>query len=431
MSSFFYGGHQQQQQHHPHNVAASHSHHGRTRRAPRLSASQNPNRQYRARPMKDVNIEAPNVTAFRVRFEAGRSFDLDDDLEFCPNLLTDDERLSINSGSSDRSSLSSGSPDASPIQHQIQPQQQVTPAISLSSAGSSFVSPNLSMNHQIKIHQPSAVRTRNAIPIVNPSTGMRVASPPSSISPGMMQQTTAALLNYVSLWTDSTNPSFYAWGGEISYALPLDQLLPVPKNSVWKFTPADGGSGSWSEQAMPSNSIFSSLTRPAGAIGGYGNGTEYLMGGYSSRRTTPQTADVDGFVPIPGIVSYDIEAGTLKSLSATDYSIYGTAMYGQMQYVPFGAEGLLVVMGGSTSDAVEWTDRGSKYVSFETITIFDSTTNSWHNQIASGTIPDSRPRFCSVAASGDNGTYEIFIYVGYVASASGEPQASNTAAQRL
>lgn len=195
MSSFFYGAHhhQQQQQHHPHNVASTHNHHGRSRRAPRLSAAQNPNRQYRTRPMKDVNIEAPNVTAFRVRFEAGRSFDLDDDLEFCPNLLTDDERLSIHSGSSDRSSLSSGSPDASPIQHQIHPQQQVTTAISLSSTAPSFVSPNFSTtNNQMKIHQPSAVRTRNAIPIVNPTTGMRIASPPSSISPGMMQQTTAA-----------------------------------------------------------------------------------------------------------------------------------------------------------------------------------------------------------------------------------------------
>jgi Domain of unknown function (DUF4452) len=202
MSSFFYGGHsqqhhhqqqQQQQQQHPHNITASHNHHGRSRRAPRLSASQNPNRQYRTRPMKDLNTEAPSVTAFRVRFEAGRSFDLDDDLEFCPNLLTDDERLSINSGSSDRSSLSSGSPDASPIQHQIQPQQQVTPAISLSSTAAPFVSPNFStINNPMKIHQPSALRTRNAIPIVNPSTGMRVASPPSSISPGMMQQATAA-----------------------------------------------------------------------------------------------------------------------------------------------------------------------------------------------------------------------------------------------
>lgn len=35
------------------------------------------------------------VNAFRVRFEAGRSFDLDDDMEFCPGLLTDDDvRLS-------------------------------------------------------------------------------------------------------------------------------------------------------------------------------------------------------------------------------------------------------------------------------------------------------------------------------------------------
>ena len=35
--------------------------------------------------------EVPAVTAFRARFEAGRSFDLDDDLEFCPNLLTEDD----------------------------------------------------------------------------------------------------------------------------------------------------------------------------------------------------------------------------------------------------------------------------------------------------------------------------------------------------
>ena len=39
--------------------------------------------------------EAPAVTAFRARFEAGRSFDLDDDLEFCPNLLTDEDVRSV------------------------------------------------------------------------------------------------------------------------------------------------------------------------------------------------------------------------------------------------------------------------------------------------------------------------------------------------
>jgi hypothetical protein len=54
-------------------------------------ASQNPQRQFRGvKSMREL-AEAPTVTAFRLRFEAGRSFDLDDDLEFCPNLLTEDD----------------------------------------------------------------------------------------------------------------------------------------------------------------------------------------------------------------------------------------------------------------------------------------------------------------------------------------------------
>jgi hypothetical protein len=212
MSTYFYGGHQQHQAPNPQSMQQPHNHHGRSRRAPRLSAAQNSHRQFRAQKVvKEIVIaEPPSVLAYRARFEAGRSFDLDDDLEFCPNLLTLDEvcgeplsttssladlyakRQSVTSGTSDRSSLSSGSPDSSPLQSQIQP--QITPALSLSSAATSvYMSPPTYTNeNNLKIHQPSAIRSRNnAIPIVNPSTGNRIASPPSSISPGMMQQTTA------------------------------------------------------------------------------------------------------------------------------------------------------------------------------------------------------------------------------------------------
>lgn len=31
------------------------------------------------------------INTFRQKFEAGRSFDLDDDMEFCPNLLTESD----------------------------------------------------------------------------------------------------------------------------------------------------------------------------------------------------------------------------------------------------------------------------------------------------------------------------------------------------
>ncbi|GAQ06203.1 uncharacterized protein C22H10.02 [Aspergillus lentulus] len=193
MSTFFYGHHQQHHQQHHHHGATSHmpssnNHHsGRSRRGPKM-ASQNAQRQFRGvKSMREL-AEAPAVTAFRARFEAGRSFDLDDDLEFCPGLLTEDDLHSIHSASSDRSSLSSGSPDSSPLQHQIQPVQQVTPSISLSPASSnSFVHSGVTSNLNMGFQQPSAVRTRKVIPIVNPNTGMTLTSPPTSISPGAMQ----------------------------------------------------------------------------------------------------------------------------------------------------------------------------------------------------------------------------------------------------
>jgi hypothetical protein len=191
MSTYFYGSHQQNIQN-PHTMMQSTNHHGRSRRGQRMSSTQPNNRHLRhqqhqqqhQKPIEKLVIsEPPALTAFRARFEAGRSFDLDDDLEFCPNLLTWDERQSVTSGS-DRSSLSSGSPESSPLQQQIQP--HLTPALALPSA--SYVSPPTSFSmHNLKLHQPSAIRSRNPIPIVNPDTRTRM-SPPSSISPSMMQQ---------------------------------------------------------------------------------------------------------------------------------------------------------------------------------------------------------------------------------------------------
>ncbi|KAL1971296.1 hypothetical protein VTN77DRAFT_248 [Rasamsonia byssochlamydoides] len=191
MSAYFYQQ-QQQQQHHAvptTHLPATNHHGGRSRRGPRM-ASQNAQRQFRGvKSMREL-AEAPTVTAFRLRFEAGRSFDLDDDLEFCPNLLTEDDLHSIHSSASDRSSLSSGSPDSSPLQHQIQPAQQVTPTISLSPGSTTSYVNNFAFNsnfNQMNFQQPAATRARKVIPIVNPQTGVTLTSPPTSISPGMMQ----------------------------------------------------------------------------------------------------------------------------------------------------------------------------------------------------------------------------------------------------
>jgi len=160
--------------------SASSHHSGRGRRAPRLS--QNSHKQFRSVKKEE---EAAAVSNFRQRFESGRSFDLDDDLEFCPNLIEDSDRdmFSINSSGSDRSSLSSGSPETSPQAHSVTPD-----TFSLNSNSLPYIPSYHNHTTTLKIHQPAATRNRNAIPIVNPSTGIRLPSPPNSVSPARMIQ---------------------------------------------------------------------------------------------------------------------------------------------------------------------------------------------------------------------------------------------------
>ncbi|KAJ9133522.1 hypothetical protein NKR23_g10640 [Pleurostoma richardsiae] len=187
MSSYYhYNAHQQ----HPTPATASavsHTHHGgRNRRAPRLSVSQNgAHKQFRGvRSMKELT-ETPSLNNFRLKFELGRSFDLEDDLEFCPGLLTENDLVSIHSGSSERSSLASNSPDSSPTQLP----QQVASSFSLNSTSPAFIPPSFqSQQSTLKLHQPSATRARNAIPIINPATGITMSSPPPSVSPGARMQ---------------------------------------------------------------------------------------------------------------------------------------------------------------------------------------------------------------------------------------------------
>ncbi|KAF4121640.1 hypothetical protein GMORB2_2048 [Geosmithia morbida] len=186
-----------------------HTHHGgRNRRAPRLTMTQNTQRQFRGvRSMKELNDSA-SLHAFRNKFEAGRSFELEDDLEFCPGLLTETDvsypatptssspplthgQIVSISSASERSSLASNSPQSSPTQ---QP-QSVAPTFSLNTSSPPFIPPSSYQAQQasLKLHQPAATRGRNAIPIVNPTTGISMSSPPSSVSPAKMQQSMGRL----------------------------------------------------------------------------------------------------------------------------------------------------------------------------------------------------------------------------------------------
>ena len=199
------------QHQYPHMPSHPHHPHGRSRRAPRIP-SQNAQRQYKPQRSPKEIPEPPSYLEYIQRLEAARSFDLEDDELFCPfHLLTEDDvrslsksvanvrslsRINTNrhtqlqsissSSSSDRGSLSSGSPDSSPLQHQVQP----NPSFLLSSAPNTYNPAPAGFHHQQqpKLYQPLAQRTRQPIPIVDPSTRSTVASPPLSVSPGRQMQ---------------------------------------------------------------------------------------------------------------------------------------------------------------------------------------------------------------------------------------------------
>lgn len=207
MASFYHPGHA-----YGNSMSGHHSshHHGRSRRGQRTSSTQNGHRQHFVRAQKSPNKPQENLAfnAYVKDLEAAKSFDFEDDEIFCPfHLLTEDDvcldscpspsrppsdmscqlQSIHSSAASDRSSLSSASPEASPLQQQIQP----TPSFVLSGPaayGQNAFQHRVSQQQQsMKLHQPLAQRSRNAIPIVDPST-RSIASPPPSVSPARQMQ---------------------------------------------------------------------------------------------------------------------------------------------------------------------------------------------------------------------------------------------------
>jgi hypothetical protein len=159
------GPNSQKQQHHQH-----HQHHQQQQML------RNQARMLREAPEPEP---APTVTMLQYMesLEQWISFDLDDDIEFCPNLVSESDMASLSSAS-ERSSLPSSSPSSSPTQ---QPQTVATGFLSSFTPG--FLPPAFSPHQTLPIHQPAATR---AIAIIDPTTGIPVSSPSPSVSPGRM-----------------------------------------------------------------------------------------------------------------------------------------------------------------------------------------------------------------------------------------------------
>ena len=194
---------------------------------------------------------------------------------------------------------------------------------------------------------------------------------PSSVAVQSFSKDGPPVLNFGTLWAGSDDKSFYAFGGDPSR---FKAYPPIPPPSFWQFS-----NGTW-QSVIEGNNAFPSITRPVCGLAASGNGVGYMLGGFDSLDPLEQ-----GYLPLPGIVSYNATSGVWKNESALGFSYDGTAFTGAMHFLPgFGSDGVLIAMGGEISNRFHWNDEGMDLLSFSNVSVYDPSKSSWYWQSTIG-----------------------------------------------
>ncbi|KAG8534294.1 uncharacterized protein KY384_001138 [Bacidia gigantensis] len=228
-------------------------------------------------------------------------------------------------------------------------------------------------------------------------------SPPSQSSIPDFHHRTAQSLNQA-LWTDVSKESFYAYDGSVSGSIPFSQQPAPPSNQLWQFTPS-GNSGAWSQISPPALSNFSSLVRRTNGIYASGGDLGFALGGYQNSGTNTVYQSLGDYYEPPGLTVYNTTSQQWLNVSSAGYSNNGVCSEGTAHFVSmFGSAGLFLVLGGKVANGV--------LPGFDTVSIFDPTSQQWAVQEVSGSKPAPVFSHCAVGVAGDNDTYEIFLFGG-------------------
>ncbi|GME65527.1 Kelch repeat protein [Neofusicoccum parvum] len=254
---------------------------------------------------------------------------------------------------------------------------------------------------------PRQLNATLALPLHHPWTN---ATAPLTAIP---KPPSAPIYKYADLWTDAAGTALYSWVGETPSGSP-------PALSLWRFTPtaADPPNGTWAAVDARDPAAFNQLARPAGGYSASCRGAGWYLGGYTSGATDARWGD-GGAAPVPGMVSYNYSSGAWRNVSVEGFAGGGTAAWGKMADVPFGegGGGVLAVLGGEGGDreVLRNTEGGR---SFANVSLYDPVRDRWFGQFTTGEAPGVRDGFCMVGAQGKNGSFELFVYGGWLASKS-------------
>ncbi|KAF5505300.1 Kelch repeat-containing protein [Colletotrichum siamense] len=211
------------------------------------------------------------------------------------------------------------------------------------------------------------------------------------------------VLNGQAIWKDPASNAFYTWGG-------WKTSMP-PDKKMMRFSADDNGGGTWTEVTTPN---LQTIDRTREGTFSQSKNVGYYFGGFTSKETDSNfvgTQNVQGR-PAPGLVSFHMQSRDMRNISSSRFGKHGTFKGGSSQFVPFGPEGLLVVLGGWEASVSVTRFENWDAMAFDKISVYDPRGDQWYYQQTTGDNPFPKEKFCITGAPGPNNTYEIFIYGG-------------------
>ncbi|TLD09740.1 hypothetical protein PspLS_11400 [Pyricularia sp. CBS 133598] len=246
-------------------------------------------------------------------------------------------------------------------------------------------------------------------------------------------------LNEHALWYSKTLNKIYQLGGWASSigdrGRDPSNLPEVPSSGIWEF---DIVSERWTkaDDGFDKRNTGDKIERQGAAsyCDAPSLGVSFLFEGYVQQRSDKDYANYapsTDFKYISGMLALDTSEGlekprltnisTPRSLDG-DKTHFGPRMSGGMVHIPVGEKGILVQLGGHTTEdypqygnKVSGANTKNKNIDLSFVDIYDISSGFWFHQQTFGipNIPSGRSDFCLVAVSAPDGSsHNIYMVSG-------------------
>ncbi|QIX01373.1 hypothetical protein AMS68_006890 [Peltaster fructicola] len=210
-----------------------------------------------------------------------------------------------------------------------------------------------------------------------------------------IEKTTSLSFSSGTLWLNASGDSFYQFDGGVS--LTQGPYNVAPPSQLWSYA-LNSQSSRWTNATTPDVVKLKRIQSGTYASGG---GLGFALGGWQSYDTDQSVGLGDHYVG--GMVVFNSTSQTFTNVSSFGDYTYSSSGAGHF-VSSYGPAGIFMPFGGASM-------TGS-VLPLDYITMYEPTTQTWKRQRTTGDIPAPVQNACVAGASGDNGTYEIFLFGG-------------------